>query len=235
MTDLGEQTENKVSVKKKSIAKKSDPNKVILKREKKIIAVFIDGVGLDRASRRLKKKVNLSALVKSLSYGIDPEFARYYTIIPFEDDSRHRAFLDAVSRSGLSVLAKRLPPKNIERQIAIDSELSCDLISFGLNHTNQYDLSSDKIELLARPLPFKENNVSPSAELLKPIATDTEKTKRIAIIVCPSRELSYAIGFLNHIKVDTVSADFADFAGNDVLKSAAKWIDLSDSQTIWQD
>ena len=34
---------------------------------------------------------------------------------------------------------------------------------------------------------------------------------------------------------DTVTADFAQFNTGDVLKSAAKWIDLSDSETIWRE
>lgn len=221
---------------------KPKKDQVILKREKKIIGVFIDGVGLDRACRRLKRKVSLANLVKGVTSGIEATFARYYTIIPFEDDSRHRAFLDAVTRSGLSVLAKRLPPKGIDRQVAIDSEMSSDLVSFGLGHLNEYDLSSDKIELLANFNYVKDNNANSSKDLVsetpptgEAVPEKVEKVKRIAVIVCPSRELSYAIGFLNHIKVDTVSADFSNFAGNDVLKSAAKWIDLSDSQTIWQD
>jgi hypothetical protein len=199
---------------------------VVLKREKKIIGVFIDGTGLDRASRRLKRKVNLSALVKGVSSGQEAVFARYYTIVPFEDDSRHRAFLDAVSRAGLDVLAKRLPPKGIDRQVSTDSELSSDLIAFGLGHLNNYDLSNERIEM---------NNLNSSSKLENGNEASGDKVKRIAVIVCPSRDLSYAISFLKQIKVDTVSADFSNFAGNDVLKSAAKWIDLSDSQTIWQD
>ena len=225
-------------MKKKSAASGKDPNKekVVIKREKKVIAVFIDGVGLDRACRRIKRKVNLAALVKGLTTGTVPVFARYYTIIPFEDDSRHRAFLDAVNRSGLDVIAKRLPPKTVERQVTIDSEISVDLMAFGLNHLNNYDLSNDKIEFLSQysgnqafSNPDHQSNTADANQNLP------EKVKRIAIIVCPSRELSYALGFLKNIGVDTVSADFSDYAGSDVLKSAAKWVDLSDSQTIWQD
>lgn len=201
-------------------------DEVVLKREKKIIGVFIDGTGLDRASRRLKRKVNLAALVKGVSSGQEPVFARYYTIVPFEDDARHRAFLDAVARAGLGVLAKRLPPKGIDRQVSIDSELSSDLIAFGLGQPNNYDLSNERIEM---------NNINSSNDLVNNVDTTPEKVKRIAVIVCPSRDLSYPISFLKQIKVDTVSADFSNFAGNDVLKSAAKWIDLSDSQTIWQE
>jgi hypothetical protein len=34
---------------------------------------------------------------------------------------------------------------------------------------------------------------------------------------------------------DTTTADFGQFNTGDLLKSAAKWIDLSDSETIWRD
>jgi hypothetical protein len=34
---------------------------------------------------------------------------------------------------------------------------------------------------------------------------------------------------------DTTTADFGQFNSGDVLKSAATWMDLSDSETIWRD
>lgn len=83
----------------------------IKKREKRVVGLFIDGTGLDRATRRINRKVNMSALVRGVTSGINPIVARYYTLIPYEDDSRQRAFLDAVARAGLSVIVKRLPQR----------------------------------------------------------------------------------------------------------------------------
>jgi hypothetical protein len=34
---------------------------------------------------------------------------------------------------------------------------------------------------------------------------------------------------------ETTTADFGQFTGNDILKSAQKWIDLSGSETIWRE
>lgn len=199
--------------------------KVTLRRSPKIVGVFVDGTGLDRASRRLKRKVSIASLVKGVSGGLTPAFARYYTIVPFEDDSRHRSFLDAVYRAGMSVVAKRLPPKGVTRQVTIDVEMATDLISFGLGTLNNEDLNSEKIEMRLSENPAPDESAANSAEGL---------VKRVAVVVCPSRELAYPISFLRKISVETTSADFAQFAGKDLLKSAANWIDLSDSETIWQ-
>ena len=93
---------------------------VIKRRQSKLLGLFIDGTGLDRATRRLNRRVDLTALVRGVTSGIKPSVARYYTLIPYEDDSRQRAFLDAVSRAGLSVIVKRLPPKGVTRQVSVD-------------------------------------------------------------------------------------------------------------------
>ena len=64
---------------------------------------------------------------------------------------------------------------------------------------------------------------------------DQSSIKRIVTIVCPTRELSYSVSLVKEFGVDTITADFGQFNSGDVLKSAAKWIDLSDSETIWRD
>ncbi|MEZ4754639.1 MAG: hypothetical protein R3A13_10105 [Bdellovibrionota bacterium] len=79
--------------------------------------MFIDGTGLDRAARRLNRKVDIESLIRGVTSGIKPSILRYYTLIPFEDDSRQSAFLDAVAKTGLSVIVKRLPPKTVNRQV----------------------------------------------------------------------------------------------------------------------
>jgi hypothetical protein len=105
---------------------------LIKKKEKRIVGIFIDGVNLDRATRRVSKRVDLSALVRGVSSGSTPVVARYYTVIPHEDDSRQHAFLDAVARAGLTVVVKRLPPKGVERQVSTDIEMASDIVAFSL-------------------------------------------------------------------------------------------------------
>ena len=55
----------------------------VLKRKvRRRMGLFIDATGLDRATRRLDKKIDLSRLVKGLSSGLKIEVARYYCLIP---------------------------------------------------------------------------------------------------------------------------------------------------------
>lgn len=248
---------------------------VVRRRENKKLALFIDGTGLDRATRRLNRRVDLSALVRSVSSGLSPSVARYYTLIPHEDDSRQRAFLDAVSRAGLSVVVKRLPPKGVNRQVSIDVEMTSDMIAYAAGMTLPVDQSyisdvSDKSEdtnnyqvqnssrrsgiipLINNPKAVSSqtsnkevaNLVDSKQEAIKLKASDTsalpnnsvaKPENRIITVVCPSRELSYPLLFLRSIGIDTTSADFGKFSGQDLFKNTARWIDLSDSETIWRD
>lgn len=225
----------------------------VKRTQRRTIGLFIDGTGLDRATRRINRKVDMSALVKGVTSGLTPAVARYYTLIPYEDDSRQRAFLDAVARAGLAVIVKRLPPKGVTRQVSVDVEMAADIIAFsrGLSHfSNLSEYRPQELEgqtpygVMPRPAsalrdaaqPAEASSVNGSAEA----AENTEETgktpeQRIVTIVCPSRDLSYPISLAKDLGVDTVSADFGSFIGSDVLKSAAKWIDLSDSETIWRD
>ena len=61
---------------------------IVKRKQKRRMGLFIDATGLDRATRRLEKKVDLSRLVKGLTSGIKLECARYYSLIPYEDDAR---------------------------------------------------------------------------------------------------------------------------------------------------
>jgi len=103
---------------------------IVKRRKKRRMGLFVDAVGLDRATRRLERKVDLSRLVTGLSSGVPLEVANYYTLVPYEDDARQFAFLDAVERAGLTVIVKRLPPKGVKRQVSMDVHLASDLISF---------------------------------------------------------------------------------------------------------
>lgn len=224
----------------------------VKKKEKRVVGLFIDGVNLDRATRRINKKVDLQALVRGVTSGIAPVIARYYTVIPHEDDSRQRAFLDAVARAGLSVIVKRLPPKGIARQVATDLEMAADIVAFSLglssfNKENEYlpaELQAVKNIAIASPrhgpagpvIDGSTLNPAPRSQgpLLR-VDGDIAETKRSVVVVCPSRELSYPITMAKDLGADTTSADFGQFTGHDVLKSASKWIDLSGSETIWRD
>ncbi len=193
-------------------------------------AVFIDGTSLDRATKRLQKKIDLPALVRGICSGAQPTIARYYTIVPFEDDSRQRAFLEAVERSGLSVIVKRLPPKGITRQVSVDLEMAADIVAFA---SGRQDLpkETENLEQVAVAINEDVATEKSTPETVNNIKTLPEK--RSIIVVCPSRELAYPISLANSFGADTTTADFAKTG--DVLKSAAKWIDLSASETIWKE
>ncbi|MCB0318397.1 MAG: hypothetical protein KDD56_06535 [Bdellovibrionales bacterium] len=213
---------------------------IVKRKQKREIGLFIDGTGLDRAARRLKKKVDLDALVKSLAPGLAPKICRYYTLIPFEDDSRQRAFLDAVAKAGLSVIVKRLPPKTINRQVSISVEMTADMIAFGLSKNHFSQLSEHIPEAHgydSGPVPQSNNIIRDQQDSTSQSSenSSSEEVSRVVTVVCASRDLSYTFAFLNELKIETVNADFAKFNSGDILKSASKWIDLSDSETIWRD
>lgn len=216
----------------------------IKKREKRVVGLFIDGTGLDRATRRINRKVDMSALVRGVTSGIAPVVARYYTLVPYEDDSRQRAFLDAVARAGLSVIVKRLPPKGITRQVSVDLEMAADMVAFAHGLTsfskeNEYLPADAAIHTPAQYVRRQqaEEAETPESKEQAPVATipDIKTAPRSIVVVCPSRELAYPLSLVKDIAADTTSADFGQFNTGDILKSAQKWIDLSDSETIWRD
>lgn len=230
---------------------------IVRRKERRVQGLFIDGTGLDRATRRLKKKVDLTRLVRGVTSGVTPVVARYYTLIPYEDDSRQRAFLDAVYRAGLQVIVKRLPPKGVNRQVSVDTEMAADIVAFALGHTRFSNLSvydpndfQPQGSALPSALPFSEQRSARESQRdIKEASVETnsnepsqssqnqgdETIQRIVTVVCPSREISYSISLAKELGVDTATADFGKFTGGDILKSAAKWIDLSDSETIWRE
>jgi hypothetical protein len=207
---------------------------VVRRTEKRVIGLFIDGTGLDRATRRINRKVDMASLVRGVTSGTPPVVARYYTLIPYEDDSRQRAFLDAVTRAGLRVVVKRLPPKGVNRQVSVDIEMAADMVAFALGHSSFSSLSEYSTEG-----GFHEGPTTP-AHRPPPPTGDTANNgaarpeNRIITVVCPGRDLAYPISLVKELGVDTISADFGQFNAGDILKSAAKWIDLSDSETIWR-
>lgn len=233
---------------------------VIKRSGKRVLGVFIDGTALDRAARRLNRKIDLAALVRGVAAGIQPLVARYYTIIPYEDDSRQQAFLDAVRSAGLTVIVKRLPPKGVTRQVSVDLEMATDMVGFGLglselsntldfhapqtvssnvssnvrpgHATAQERRSPESAGRTARCSISDTSDISGNPSGEGAISDQDSPIKRVVAVVCPSRELIYPIELLKSRGVDTVSVDFGKFRTGDVLNAAAKWVDLSDSESI---
>jgi hypothetical protein len=200
------------------------------------VALFIDGTALDRATRRLRRKIDMSALIRGVTSGLEPKIARYYTIIPYEDDSRHRSFLDAVRSAGLDVIVKRLPPKGITRQVSVDLEMAVDMIAYGLGHKifkTEFTRTFSAGLATGNGAALNGNDYEGQNHTLT--ATASEPIQKVVTVICPSRELSYPMELLKEQGIDTTSVDFGKFNSGDILKSAAKWIDLSDSETIWRD
>ena len=201
---------------------------VIKRKTKRKIGLFIDGVGLDRATRRLDRKIDLSKLVSSLSSGLEPEIARYYTLIPYEDDARQFAFLDAVERAGLEVIVKRLPPKNVKRQVSMDVHIASDLVGFAMGifeNTNKKDSSETPAAIVEEHEKTHVYNLNPTRDPL---------IKRVGAVICPSRELSYAIYMSHQLGLETSLVDFGLYGQSDGWRGIDKWIDLSTSETIWR-
>jgi hypothetical protein len=286
---------------------------IVKRREQRILGLFIDGTGLDRATRRINRKVDMANLLRGVTSGLPPAVARYYTLIPYEDDSRQRAFLDAVARAGMQVIVKRLPPKGVTRQVSVDVEMAADIVAFAMGHSKFSNLSeyrtvdnsyggsqegsfgygdqargvgngaghspghnvghsgiahrsagmfpagSSQVRLRIKGAGGSEVSPqspaassapamtaeAPASSLIQgtgtsgalievPKASAAAQT-RIVTVVCPGRDLAYSIALAKELGADTVTADFGQFNTGDVLKSAAKWIDLSDSETIWRD
>jgi len=188
---------------------------VVKRKARRVFGLFVDGAGLDRATRRIQRKVDLERLVRSLCTGISPEIARYYTLVPHEDDARQFAFLDAVERAGMEVVVKRLPPKGVKRQVSMDVHMACDILSF----------------CEGRFTPEKEDKAENSDEAT--VDAPVKAIKRSAVVVCASLELSYAIHTAGQLGAETTLADFGNY-GTGGWKSVDKWIDLSASETIWK-
>ncbi len=217
---------------------------VLKRKTKRKLALFIDGTSLDRATRRLERKIDLAKLVAGVTAGLQPEIARYYTLVPYEDDSRQFAFLDAVERAGLEVVIKRLPPKGVKRQVSMDVHIASDIVAFGVGFfdkpiaaevsvtANNGHPAGSVSPVAAAGAPHLE---SPSG-LIVPKYSETahQDLKRIVAVVCPSRELSYSIFLAHKMHVETQLADFGLYGTSDGWKGVDRWIDLSTSETIWR-
>ena len=218
---------------------------IVKRKQRRRMGLFIDATGLDRATRRLERKVDLSRLVKGLTSGIKIECARYYSLIPYEDDARQFAFLDAVERAGVEVITKRLPPKGVKRQVSMDVHIAADLVSFAYGNfakkaEEEEKPAEDLLVANSRSLGATSVNGGTDHGTNGAVAIAGAKPKekdikRVATIICPSRELSYAIFMANQLSVETSLADFGLYGQSDGWKGVDRWIDLSTSETIWRD
>lgn len=204
---------------------------VMKRKTKRRMGLFIDATGLDRATRRLEKKVDLSHLVSGLSSGVKLEIARYYCLIPYEDDARQFAFLDAVERAGVEVITKRLPPKGVKRQVSMDVHIATDLISFAFGHFAE---KTQSVMEEGKNSNTPENEKSSEEKSSALLTASSKNIKRIATVVCPSREVSYALYHCNQLGVETSLADFGLYGQSDGWKGVDRWVDLSTSETIWR-
>ena len=189
---------------------------IVKRRVKRVVGLFIDATGLDRATRRLDKKIDLSRLVTGLTQGLDIEISRYYSLIPHDDDTRQLSFLEAVQRAGVEVITKRLPPKGVKRQVSIDVQIATDIMDFTYGA-----FKKEVAQTMAVNAPVGPSNIS--------------EVKRIAIIVCPSRDLNYALNSAYKHGTETVLADFGLYGQTDGWKGVDRWVDLSTSETIWRE
>lgn len=217
---------------------------IVKRKQRRRLGLFVDGIGLDRATRRLARKVDLSQLVAGLCAGLKPEIARYYTLVPYEDDARQFAFLDAVEKAGLEVITKRLPPKGVKRQVSMDVHMATDLIAFSLGlFAHEAIQQETAMQANGEPVMIDRNagrehvngnggHRFPEGKRLTP-HFDPD-IQRLAVVVCPTRELTYSI-YMSHIfGVETSLADFGLYGISDGWKGVDRWVDLSTSETIWR-
>jgi hypothetical protein len=205
---------------------------VVKRNNKREVGIFIDGVNLDRASRRINKKIDFAALKLSLSNGLPIKVARYYSVIPNEDDARQHSFFDVIHRAGFEVILKRLPPVGIDRQVTTDVEIASDMIAFAMG-ISEFEAETQYLpeEILSLKKSEQISDNVQSGESTN--SNDLSSISRIVTIVTPGRDLTYPISLASKLGADTITADYASIATGDKMKSAQKWVDLTDADNIY--
>jgi len=107
--------------------------KVVKQQTDSELALFVDGTSLDRAAKRLNKRLDIPKLIERVSTA-KCSFVRYYNTIPSKDDARHIAFMDNLRNHGIEVVMRRLPPIGITKRVAIDIDMATDIIGYTLHH-----------------------------------------------------------------------------------------------------
>ncbi len=196
---------------------KAEASKGYVRREQThSIGVFLDGVSLDRAARRLNKKVDWKLLVKVISEGRIPKLLRYYTVIPHEDDARHHSFLSAVEGAGFQVIVKRLPPKGVNKNVTIDLEMASDVVAFGLGLSDLPTSTEGTHE-------SRGDSNSPKS------ATTRTPEKSEIILICPPNDLEYPLRLIANRDAKITIVDFKGSGTSELIKVSSKWMDLSDA------
>lgn len=109
----------------------------------------------------------------------------------------------------------------------MDVHVASDLLAFAYGSFTEASKEAED--------PLKANEENSSGTQKRIIASSKPKeTKRVATIVCPSRELSYALFSANQAGVDIALADFGLYGTSDGWRGVDRWIDLSTSETIWR-
>jgi hypothetical protein len=180
--------------------------RVIRRGQKRSLGMFLDGVGLDRAAKRIGRAIDWTALVRLLSEGLTPKVLRYYTILPHEDDARHHAFLLAVENAGFETVVKRLPPKGTVKVVSSDVEIATDI--------------------MAHCLVLAAGSASPA-----PTTTSTAPTRETPhlVLICPNRELLYPMRLLHNQGISITVADFMNVGHSDHVNASSKWINLTEA------
>jgi hypothetical protein len=224
-------------VEKPRIAKE---NSKILRRTKKEIFLIVDGPSLDRACRRLGKRIDLQNLISVSCTGNSPLISRYYTLIPNEDDSRQRAFLSAIENLGLEVIIKRLPPKGVNKQINLDAEMSTDMTLFALGQLkflNQEErVGSTTQHMLKQSVKldrFSESQVDLDLNAPNSENIDNTQSNKCIILVCPSRDLLYTFNLVKNLQCEIVCVDFGRSSNSEINSIFSNNIDLSRSESVW--
>lgn len=209
------------------------------RKVKRKLCVLVDGTGLDRATKRLQKKIDMSRLFAGICEGLNADVARYYTLMPHEDDARQLAYLEAIDRAGFEVCMKRLPPKNVNRLVSVDVHIATDLLCYAtdtigsLNELEKTQGQSDDTSSLRA----QDSGDKVGVSTVSVDSTDVQGSlgiQRLAVLVCPSREVSYAIYRASQLGVQVGLADFGMYGRSDCWRGVDRWIDLSTSETIWR-
>ena len=218
-----------------SKTKSSTKPSIIKRRPNSAVGIFVDGVGLDRACKRIKRRVDWKKLLSSLGAGKRLVEARYYNLLPNTDDNRQTAFLDALGQAGFESVIKRLPPKHIEKQVSIAVEMASDLMAFALGQNEFPDLHYFAVRSAAKRNPTAADWDEEAKPLVAKLTPEESKilSQREVILVCPSKELEYTVSYLKLLGVKTSTADFGTFSVNKTLTASDGWIDLSLSESIW--
>jgi hypothetical protein len=205
------------------VSEKKGPKVNFVRRAKpRKLGIFIDGVGLDRAAKRIERRIDWPLFAKVISEGLQADVAKYYSLLPIEDDARHHSYLAAVEAVGFQVHVKRLPPKGVNRVVSYDLEIATDLLNFCLSKS----LAGSTDEGFGKAQPNNSGNRENSESIQH---QNNSLSQPAPILVCPSRELEYPLQILHEKGFSVTVIDFLNGSGSDLLKYTSKWVNISEA------